>query len=134
LGFAAGAIRFAVFGLSVRRSAIQSPKSISAAQRRPGEMVRPSFDHRCASGEIWLARPPHGTMADIARGAASMLDPDRFNPAAHVAAAAPAVGLVLDAERQARVAAAFALVVRIATPALSVPLDETDEPAPVFRP
>lgn len=63
-----------------------------------------------------------------------MLDPDRFNPAAHVAAAASAVGLVLDAERQARVAAAFALVVRIATPALSVPLDETDEPAPVFRP
>jgi hypothetical protein len=67
-------------------------------------------------------------------GAAAMLDPDRFNPAAHVAAAAPAVGLVLDAERQARVAAAFVLVVRIAAPVLAVPLVETVEPAPVFRP
>lgn len=63
-----------------------------------------------------------------------MLDPDHFDPAAHVSAAAPAVGLVLDAERQARVAAALALVVRIAAPALGVPLAETDEPAPVFRP
>ncbi|WP_043363322.1 AtzG-like protein [Belnapia sp. F-4-1] len=63
-----------------------------------------------------------------------MLDPDRFDPAAHVAAAAPAVGLALDAARQARVAAAFALVVRIAAPALAVPLTEADEPAPVYRP
>ena len=47
-----------------------------------------------------------------------MLDPDRFNPSAYVAAAAPAVGLMLDAERQARVAAAFAMVVRIAAPAM----------------
>jgi hypothetical protein len=63
-----------------------------------------------------------------------MLDPDRFDPAAHVAAAAPMVGLVLDAERQARVAAALALVVRIAAPALAVTVTETDEPAPVYRP
>ena len=63
-----------------------------------------------------------------------MLDPDRFDPAAHVAATAPAVGLALDATRQARVAAAFALVIRIAAPALAVPLTEADEPAPVYRP
>ena len=63
-----------------------------------------------------------------------MIDPDRFDPAAHVAAAAPAVGLVLDAARQAQVAAAFALVARIAGPALAVPLAPEDEPAPVFRP
>jgi hypothetical protein len=63
-----------------------------------------------------------------------MLDSDRFDPAAHVAALAPAVGLALDAARQAKVAAALALVARIAAPALAVPLDETAEPAPVFRP
>jgi hypothetical protein len=63
-----------------------------------------------------------------------MLDPDRFDPAAHVAAVAPAVGLSLDAARQAKVAAALALVVTIAAPALAVPLDETAEPAPVYRP
>jgi len=63
-----------------------------------------------------------------------MLDPDRVDPAAHVAAAAPMVGLVLDAGRQARVAAALALVMRIAAPALAVPLPETAEPAPVYRP
>lgn len=63
-----------------------------------------------------------------------MLDPDRFDPAAHVAAVAPAVGLTLDAARQARVAAALALVVRVAGPALAIALDTADEPAPVFRP
>jgi hypothetical protein len=63
-----------------------------------------------------------------------MLDPERFDPAAHVAAAAPMVGLRLDAERQAKVAAALALVVRVAAPALAVELTERDEPAPVFRP
>ena len=64
-----------------------------------------------------------------------MLDPDRFDPAAYVAAVAPAVGLVLDAARQARVAAALALVVRIAAPAFAVAAGaETAEPAPVYRP
>jgi len=63
-----------------------------------------------------------------------MHDPDTFDPPAYVAAMAPAVGLRLDAERQARVAAALALVARIAAPALRVPLDETAEPAPVYRP
>jgi hypothetical protein len=63
-----------------------------------------------------------------------MLDAERFDPAAHVAAAAPLVGLRLDAERQARVAAALALVARIAAPALAVPVTESDEPAPVYRP
>jgi hypothetical protein len=65
---------------------------------------------------------------------ARMLDPDRFDPAAHVAAVTPAVGLRLDAARQARVAAALALVARIGAPALTLPLDETAEPAPVYRP
>lgn len=63
-----------------------------------------------------------------------MPDPDPFDPAAYVAAVAPTVGLSLDAARQAKVAAALALVVRIAAPALAVPLAETAEPAPVFRP
>ena len=54
--------------------------------------------------------------------------------AAHVAAAAPLVGLALDAARQARVAAAFVLVTRIAAPALAVPLEPGMEPAPGFRP
>jgi Protein of unknown function (DUF4089) len=63
-----------------------------------------------------------------------MLDAERFDPAAHVAAAAPLVGLRLDAERQARAAAALALVARIAAPALAVPVTESDEPAPVYRP
>lgn len=63
-----------------------------------------------------------------------MLDPERFDPAAHVASAAPMVGLSLDAARQARVAAALALVIRTAAPALAVPLEPEDEPAPVYRP
>lgn len=63
-----------------------------------------------------------------------MLDPDRFDPAAHVAAVAPTAGLALDAERQARVAAALAPVMRIVAPALTIPLGEAAEPAPVFRP
>jgi hypothetical protein len=63
-----------------------------------------------------------------------MLDPDHFDPAAYVAATAPAMGLALDAGRQARVAAALALVARIAAPALRLPLTETAEPAPVYRP
>lgn len=60
--------------------------------------------------------------------------PDHFDPVAYVAAVAPALGLALDAERQARVAAALALVVRVAAPALALPLDEAAEPAPVYRP
>ncbi|GGC53619.1 hypothetical protein GCM10011504_34960 [Siccirubricoccus deserti] len=63
-----------------------------------------------------------------------MLDPETFDPAAHVAAAGPAVGLALDAARQARVAAALALVIRIAAPALAVSLPIEAEPAPVFQP
>lgn len=60
--------------------------------------------------------------------------PEPFDPAAYVAAAAPLVGLTLDPARQARVAAAFALVATIAAPALAVPLEPAMEPAPVFRP
>ena len=63
-----------------------------------------------------------------------MIDPEAFDPAAHVAAVAPAVGLRLSPERQARVAAALALVVRVAAPALAFPVPECAEPAARFRP
>lgn len=63
-----------------------------------------------------------------------MLDPNRFDPAAYVAAAAPAVGLALSADRQARVAIAIALVAQIGAPALVLTLNPSAEPAPVFRP
>ena len=62
-----------------------------------------------------------------------MLNPETFDPAAHVAAA-PAVGLALSPERQARVAAALALVVKVAAPALAYPVPESAEPAAKFRP
>ena len=63
-----------------------------------------------------------------------MLDPENFDPAAYVAAVAPAVGLKLSPERQARVAAALALVVRVGAPALMRPVPESAEPAAMFRP
>ncbi len=63
-----------------------------------------------------------------------MIDPETFDPAAYVAAAAPAIGLSLTPERAAEIAAAFALVVRIATPALCLALPAHIEPAPVFAP
>lgn len=63
-----------------------------------------------------------------------MLNPETFDPAAHVAAVAPAVGLALSPERQARVAAALALVVKVAAPALAYPVPESAEPAAKFRP
>lgn len=63
-----------------------------------------------------------------------MIDTDKFDPAAHVAAVAPAVGIALTPERLAEVAAAFALVVRIAGPALAMAVPEEAEPAPVFAP
>ncbi len=44
------------------------------------------------------------------------------------------VGLKLDTTCQAKLAAALALVVRAAAPALAVPVGPADEPAPVFRP
>ena len=63
-----------------------------------------------------------------------MIDLEHFDPAAYVAAAAPSVGLRLTAERQARVAAALALVVKVAAPALAHPVPESAEPAARFRP
>jgi len=63
-----------------------------------------------------------------------MLDQKNFDPAAYVAAAAPAVGLTLDAQRQARVAAALALVARVGAAALNRPVPESAEPAAMFRP
>lgn len=63
-----------------------------------------------------------------------MLDPKTFDPGAYVAAVAPAVGLTLSAERQARVAAALALVARVGAAALHRPVPESAEPAAMFRP
>ncbi len=63
-----------------------------------------------------------------------MIDPAAFDPAAYVAAAAPAVGLKLSPERQARVAEALALVVKVGAAALTRPVPESAEPAAMFRP
>jgi len=65
-------------------------------------------------------------------GSGSMPDPDTFDPLAYVAATAPAMGIHLTQVRQAEVAEAFALVMRIAAPALDLTIDRSDEPAPVF--
>ncbi len=59
---------------------------------------------------------------------------DAFDPLAYVTALAPALGLTLDPERAAAVAAAFALVRRIAAPALERELPDEVEAAPVFTP
>ncbi len=56
------------------------------------------------------------------------------NIEAYVASAARMLGLEFDAERTAAVSSAFALVCRIAEPALAYPLDRLAEPAPVFLP
>ena len=61
-----------------------------------------------------------------------MIDPDRFDPLAFVTAAAPAVGLHLSAERLSILAEAFALVVRVGAPALTMDVPDDTEPAPVF--
>ena len=63
-----------------------------------------------------------------------MIDLDSFDALAFVTAASPAVGITLSAARIAEVAEAFALVVRVAAPALSFNLAVDDEPAPVFLP
>jgi 1-carboxybiuret hydrolase subunit AtzG-like protein len=63
-----------------------------------------------------------------------MVDPERFDARAYVAAAAPLVGLALTPERIEQVAAALALIVRIGAPALAVNVPAEVEPAPVFTP
>ncbi len=63
-----------------------------------------------------------------------MIDPESFDPAAYVAAVAPAVGLKLSPERQARVAASLALVGKVGAAALLRPVPESAEPAAMFRP
>jgi hypothetical protein len=63
-----------------------------------------------------------------------MIDPDRFDPAAYVAAVAPAMGLRFSPERAKAVSDALALVVRVAGPALTHPVPKTAEPAPIFTP
>jgi hypothetical protein len=59
---------------------------------------------------------------------------DEVDSLAYVAALAPAIGLPLDAEARAAVAAAFALIRRIAAPALDRAVPDDIEPAPVFTP
>ncbi len=54
--------------------------------------------------------------------------PDDAAIAAYVRAAAPLAGLALDTAREAAVIAAFALVCRIAAPALAYPLPRLAEP------
>jgi hypothetical protein len=64
----------------------------------------------------------------------AMLDPARFDALAYVTAACPAVGLELPPERLQELAAAFTLVLRVGTPALTFDVDPLAEPAPVFTP
>jgi hypothetical protein len=63
-----------------------------------------------------------------------MIETTHFDTHAYVAAVAPAVGLQLNAPRQAAVAEALALVARIAAPALALTPSAEIEPAPVFAP
>ena len=63
-----------------------------------------------------------------------MVDPDQFDAARYVREVAPLMDLALTPEQEARIAAALALVVRIAAPALAVELPSDAEPAPVFTP
>ncbi len=63
-----------------------------------------------------------------------MIDPERFDALAYVTAACPAVGLNLPQARLAELAEAFALVIRVATPALNFAIDDHAVPAPVFEP
>ena len=61
-----------------------------------------------------------------------MLDPDTFDALAYVTAACPAMGLSLPPDRLAELAEAFALVVRVGAPALSLDVPADVEPAPIF--
>ena len=63
-----------------------------------------------------------------------MIDADHFDAHAFVAAAAPAVGLHLDAGRRRAVAEALILVARIGGPAFAVAVAADEQPAPVFAP
>ena len=63
-----------------------------------------------------------------------MIDTEHFDPAAFVAAVSPALGIALTPPQAAQVAAALALVVTIAAPALALTLPPGVEPAPVFSP
>ncbi len=63
-----------------------------------------------------------------------MIDHEHVDALRYATAAAPLVGLRLAPERLEQVAVAFALVTRIAAPALSYPLPAETEPAPVFVP
>jgi hypothetical protein len=62
-----------------------------------------------------------------------MIDHDSIDPLAYVTATAPLIGLRLSAERHQQLAEAFALVMRVAKPALDTPVPTEIEPAPVFE-
>ncbi len=61
-----------------------------------------------------------------------MIDYETIDPLRYVTATAPLIGLKLSGDRLNQVAEAFALVIRMAKPALDVELPEDTEPAPVF--
>jgi len=61
-----------------------------------------------------------------------MIDYETIDPLRYVTATAPLVGLKLSDERLKEVAEAFALVIRMAKPALDAELPKDAEPAPVF--
>jgi hypothetical protein len=63
-----------------------------------------------------------------------MIDTEAFDPAAYVAAVAPAMGFRFSPERARAVADALALVTRVAAPALSRAVPHEAEPAPLFTP
>ena len=63
-----------------------------------------------------------------------MIDPDKFDPVAYVTATAPLLGLRFPPERLKEIAVAFALVAKVAGPALAMRVEADVEPAPVFVP
>ncbi len=62
-----------------------------------------------------------------------MIDYEEIDPLGYVTAAAPLIGLKLSQDRLKEVAEAFALVIRMAKPALDAVVPADAEPAPVFR-
>jgi hypothetical protein len=57
-----------------------------------------------------------------------------FDPAACVDAAASLIGLPIAAEHRPGVILNLERIAQMAAPVMEFPLDDADEPAPVFRP
>jgi hypothetical protein len=94
------------------------------------------------AGAAWrmTASLEHALLCRVATGQTArrhevcMIDTDHFDADAYVAAVAPSVGLVFEADRQRAVAEALRLVCRIGAPALAVTPPAGLEPAAVFTP